>query len=350
MALFGFGGQTQIGVSIGSSSVKIAELKKAGKSYSLVHFGVAQLPDEAIQNREIVNHMAVVDALRGIVSQLKIKGRNVTISLSGAAVIIKKILLEQTSPKELGDAILWEAEQYVPFDINEVAFDYQVLNKNGPEGKMEIMLVACKRTIIDSYMAAIKDAGLSASIVDVDLFALQNAYESNYPPEAPAAIVDIGAASLKLAICIGGCPVFTRDSAVGGRMLTAEIQKHLNVSYQEAELLKIDGNAQGQVPQEVADLMHVMAENLAAEIKRSMDFYSASNTSSPVQYVLLAGGGSRLPNLAKIVEDAVGLPVQLLNPFNSISYDAKIFNQDYVDAVSSIATIPIGLALRGFAK
>ena len=350
MALFSFGGQTQIGVSIGSSSVKIAELKKTGKSYSLVHFGVSQLPDEAIQNREIINHMAVVDALRGLVGQLKIKGKNVTASLSGAAVIVKKILLDQTSPRELGDAIMWEAEQYVPFDINEVAFDYQVLNKNGPEGKMEIMLVACKRAIIESYIAAIKDAGLTPGIVDVDFFAIQNAFEANYPPETPAALVDIGASSVKLAVCVGGQPMFTRDSAVGGRMLTAEIQKHLNVSYQEAELLKIDGNSQGQLPQEVADLMHVTAENFASEIKRSMDFYAASNTGAPAQFILLAGGSSRLPNLTKIVEDMVGLPVQLLNPFNTISYDAKIFNQDYINAISSIAAVPIGLALRGFLK
>lgn len=350
MALFSFGGQTQIGVSIGSSSVKIAELKKAGKGHSLVHFGVAQLPDEAVQNREIVNHMAVVDALRGLVSQLKIKGKTVTASLSGAAVIVKKILLDQTSPRELDEAIMWEAEQYVPFDINDVTFDYQVLNKNGPEGKMEIMLVACKRAIIESYISAIKDAGLIPGVVDVDFFAIQNAFEANYPPETPAALVDIGASSLKLAVCVNGHPTFTRDSAVGGRMLTAEIQKHLNVSYQEAELLKIDGNAQGQLPQEVADLMHVTAENFASEIKRSMDFYAASNSGAPAQFILLAGGSSRLPNLTKIVEDTVGLPVQLLNPFNSIPYESKIFNQDYINAISSIAAVPIGLALRGFAK
>src|SRR5690242_17152716 len=125
MNLFGFGGTTQIGVSIGSSSVKIAELKKTGKSYSLVHFGIAQLPDEAISNREIINHMAVVDAVKGLVTQLKLKGKSVITSRSGASVIVKKILLEQTSPKELDDAILWEAEQYVPFDINEVVYDYQ---------------------------------------------------------------------------------------------------------------------------------------------------------------------------------------------------------------------------------
>ncbi|MEW6056511.1 MAG: type IV pilus assembly protein PilM [Bdellovibrionota bacterium] len=345
-----FGKPTQIGVSIGSSSVKIAELKKSGKSYSLEHFGVAQLQDEAISNREIINHMAVVDSVRGLVDQLKIKGRSVITSLSGAFVIVKKILLEQTSMKELGDAILWEAEQYVPFDINEVVYDYQLLNKNGPEGKMEIMLVACKRATIESYQAVLKDAGLTTSTIDVDLFALQNAFEFNYSPDSTVALVDIGASSLKLVICSGGQPTFTRDTAIGGRALTAEIQKHLNLSYQEAELLKIDGNAEGQVPQEVADLIHVTCENFAAEIKRSLDFYAASNVGAPVSMVLLAGGCSKLPNLTGIVQATSGIATQLINPFTKISYDAKIFNQDYIDAISGMAAIPVGLALRGFLK
>lgn len=345
-----FGSPTQIGVSIGTSSIKIAEVKKTGKTYSLVHFGVAQLPDEAINNREIVNHMAVVDAVKGLVSQLKIKGRSVVTSLSGASVIVKKLLLEPTSNKDLNEAILWEAEQYIPFDINEVAYDYQVMNKNGPEGKMEIMLVACKRQLIESYQAVLQDAGLKPNTVDIDVFALQNSFEFNYPPENPTALVDIGASSLKLVICAGGQPVFTRDTAMGGKALTAEIQKHLNVSYNEAELLKIDGNSQGQVPQEVADLMHVMAENFASEIKRSMDFYVASNSGAPVTTVMLAGGSCRLPNLSKMVEDALGLPVDVLNPFNTISYDSKVFTQDYIAAVSSMAAVPVGLAMRGFPK
>ena len=346
-----FGGSNQIGVSIGTSSVKIAEIKKSGKSYTMTHFGIAQLPEGAIINREILNHMAVTDALKSLVSQLKIKGKQVTLSLSGAAVIIKKILLAPTAAQELEDAILWEAEQYVPFDINEVIFDYQILNKNGPEGKMEILLVTVKKALLDSYMAVIKDAGLNPKIVNVDFFAIQDTFEANYPDDQMAvALVDIGAASTKFSICIGGVPVYTRDAAIGGRDLTSEIQRHLNLTYQEAEILKIDGNTQGQLPQEVSDLMHVAAENIAGEIKRSIDFYVASNTGNTVNYVLLSGGCSRLPNLAKAVEDALGLPVQLLNPFANVGYDSKIFSADYLDAISSMAAVPVGLALRGFAK
>lgn len=346
-----FGGSTQIGVSIGTSSVKIAELKKSGKGYVLTHFGVAQIPEGAIVNREILNHMAVVDAVKGLVAQLKLKGKQVVTSLSGAAVIIKKIFLEPTPASELEDAILWEAEQYIPFDINEVVFDYHLINKSGPEGKMEIVLVAVKRAIIDSYTAVLKDAGLSARIVDCDLFALQNAFESNYQVEqGTMALVDVGAASTKFAICTGGVPVYTRDSAVGGKDLTSEIQRHLNLNYQEAEILKIDGASQGQLPQEVADLMHVASENIAAEIKRSVDFYVASNVGNSVSYLMLAGGASRLPNLSKTLEDSLGVPVQLLNPFNTIGADPKLFTQDYLNVISGLAGVPVGLALRGFAK
>lgn len=344
-----FGANTRIGVSIGSSSVKIAELKKSGKGYSLVHFGIAQFPEEAVVNREIVNHMAVVDAVRNLVSQLKIKGKPVVTALSGSTVIVKKILLEQTPAKELHDAIVWEAEQYVPFDMSEVALDYQVVNKNGPEGKIEIILVACKKNIIESYQAVLKDAGLQATCVDVDVFALQNVFEVNYPSDTPCALVDIGATSLKLAVVANGQPIFSRESAVGGKTLTTEIQKHLNLNYQEAEILKIDGNAQGQIPQEVNDLIHVTAENFASEIKRSMDFFIASNTGVNVAFILLAGGSARLPNLSKLVEDAAGIPVQLMNPFQAIQFDQKIFNPDYISAISGTAAVPIGLAIRGFA-
>ncbi len=348
-----FGPSTQIGVSIGTSSVKIAELKKSGKNYSMVHFGIAQLAEDAVVNREIMNHMAVVDAVRNLASQLKIKGKNVITSLSGAAVIVKKILMEPMDNKELHDAILWEAEQYVPFDINEVVFDFQVLNKNGPEGKMEILLVACKKGIVESYQAVLKDAGLNASCVDIDYFALQNTYEANYPTQTPAAIVDIGASSLKLVIVNQGTPLFTRDTAIGGKTLTSEIQKHLNLSYQEAELLKIDGNLTGngsQMPQEVTDLIQVMTENLASEIKRSMDFYTASNAGTNPAYILLTGGSCRLPNLSKTVEELVGLPTQIMNPFNSVQYDQKTFTPDYITAIGSLCTVPIGLAIRGFEK
>ncbi len=342
-----FGSSTQIGVSIGTSSVKIAVLKKSGKRVSLEHFGVSPLADQAIVNREITNHMAVVDAIRGIAQELSIKGKSVIVGLSGSAVIVKKILIDQTSDKELEDAIIWEAEQYIPFDINEVVFDFEVVNRNGPEGKMEVILVACKKAIVESYQGAIKDAGLRTETVDVDMFALQNCYEFNYPQDSTVALVDIGAASIKMLICGDGQPYFSRDATVGGRNLTEDIMKHLNLSFQEAEMLKIDGNNKGEMPVEVAELVNVTNENLASEIKRSVDFYTASNQGSSLGYILLSGGSARLHGLAKTIEEVTGLPTTVLNPFTEISCNPKYFTDESIDSIMGVAAIPVGLALRG---
>ncbi len=348
--LLSFGSEAALGISIGSSSIKLVELKKSGKIWKLLHFGVVQLPEDAIVNHEIVNQIAVVDSIRTLVNQVKLKTKNACISLTGTTLMIKRLALEVPNKKDIQDQVFWEAEQYLPFDVSEVVMDYHQLSRS-KDGKTDVMLVAAKKSIVDSYMDAISEAGLKPKVVDVDYFALQNVYEANYPvnPSEAVAIVDIGAASLKLVVVHDGVPVFTKDSAVGGKNLTSEIQRNLNLSFADAESLKVGGQGNG-MPQEVSDLMHIMADNLANEIKRALDFYSASSTGAPVAYVLLTGGGAKLPELSKVVEDSVGLPTQLANPFNSISYDPAVFTPEYITAIAPVAAVPIGLALRAGAK
>jgi type IV pilus assembly protein PilM len=347
---FGGGGDTAVGLSIGSSAIKLVELKRSGKIWKLLHFGIVQLPEDVIVNREIVNQIAVVDNIKQLVSQIKLKSKSVCTSLSGTSLIIKRMTLEVPNLKELQDQVFWEAEQYLPFDVSEVVMDYQMLSR-AKDNKTDVLLVAVKKTVLESYMTSIADSGLKPKIVDVDFFALQNLYEVNYPanPSEAVAIVDIGASAMKLVVVHAGVPVFTKDSAVGGRNLTAEIQKNLNLSYADAETLKVGGGEQA-MPQEVSDLMHIMAENLGTEIKRALDFYNASSSGAPVAYVLLTGGSAKIPELSKMVEESCGLPTQLMNPFNAISYDPGVFTPDYVQAIAPIASIPIGLALRAGAK
>jgi type IV pilus assembly protein PilM len=347
----GAGSGTAVGLSIGTSSVKLVELKKSGKGWKLLHFGIVQLAEEVIVNRDIVNAIAVTDSIKSLVAQIKLKNKAVCTSLSGTSLIIKRMMLEVPNLKELQDQIFWEAEQYLPFDISEVAIDYQVLSRT-KDFKTDILLIAVKKTILDSYMDCITNAGLKPKIVDVDFFALQNLYEANYPsnPSEAVAIVDIGASSLKFVVVHAGVPVFTKDSALGGRNLTAEIQKHLNLSFLDAETLKTGAGSEESTPQEVSDLIHVMGENFATEIKRAVDFYNASSSGAPVAYILLAGGSSKLPGLSKTVEDSVGLPTQLLNPFNSISYDPAVFTPEYLESIGPLAAIPMGLALRAGLK
>ncbi|MGZ3708092.1 MAG: type IV pilus assembly protein PilM [Bdellovibrionota bacterium] len=346
----GSGQATAVGLSIGSSSIKLVELKKSGKLWKLLHFGIVQLPDDVVVNREIVNPIAVVESIKTLVNQIKLRNKNVCTSITGTSVIIKRMMLEVPNVKELQDQVFWEAEQYIPFDPSEVVMDYQMLSRS-KDTKTDVLLVAVKRPILDAYMNCIQDAGLRAKIVDVDFFALQNLYETNYPinPSEAVAIVDIGAAATKIVVVHNGIPVFTKDASIGGRNLTTEIQKHLNLSYVDAETLKVGGSGSG-IPQEVSDLMHVMAENLAGEIKRALDFYGASSSGAPVSYVLLAGGSAKIPELSRVVEDAIGLPVQVLNPFNAISYDPAVFTQEYITAIAPVASVPIGLAIRAGTK
>jgi type IV pilus assembly protein PilM len=347
----GGGAQTAVGLSIGSSSIKLVELKKTGKIWKLLHFGIVQLPDDVIVNREIVNAIAVTESIKTLTNQIKLKNKSVCTALSGTSVIIKRMSLEVPNLRELQDQVFWEAEQYLPFDVSEVVMDYQVLSRT-KDHKTDVILVAVKKAVLESYMACIEDAGLKPKIVDVDFFALQNLFEANYPvnPAEAVAIVDIGASALKVVVVHGGVPVFTKDSAMGGRNLTAEIQRNLSLSYVDAETLKVGGGQGGTTPQEVSDLMHVMADNFGTEIKRALDFYNASSSGAPVVYILLAGGSAKIPGLSKVIEDATGLPAQLMNPFNAISYDPAVFTQEYLANIAPIAAIPIGLALRASAR
>ncbi len=340
------GAKSAIGLSIGTSSIKLVELKKVKNSTKLLHFGMVALPQDAIVNREIVNPVAVTESLKTLLSQVRLQGRQVCVSLSGNSVILKRMQLEVPNMKELQEQVFWEAEQYLPFDVSEVVMDYQLLSK-GKDNQADVLLVAVKRAVLDTYMACVEDAGLAPAVVDVDFFALQNAFEANYPlqPSESAVVVDVGASASKLVVVREGVPVFTKDSALGGQNLTAEIQKHMQLSFSDAEALKTGGVGDA-LPQEVSDLMNVMAENLGREIKRTLDFYSASSSGAPLSYVILAGGGAKIPGLSRVVEDIVQLPTQIMNPFNAVSYDPAVFTQDYVNSIGPIAAVPIGLALR----
>ncbi|MBY0471090.1 pilus assembly protein PilM [bacterium] len=345
--LFSFGGgNAAVGLSIGSSSIKLVELQRSGKSWKLLHFGTVQLTEDVIVNHEIINQLAVNESIKTLINQLRLKSKNVCISLSGTAVIIKRMSMDIPNTKDLQDQIFWEAEQYLPFDASEVVMDFQILSRS-KEGRTDILLVAVKKSILEVYMSCVEAAGLVPKFVDVDFFALQNVFEANYPsnPSEAVALVDIGASSTKLVISHAGIPVFTKESLIGGTNLTTEIQRQLNLSFTDAESLKI-GGVGGGLPQEVSDLMHIMSENFAGEIKKSIDFYNASSSGAPVSYILLAGGSSKIPGLPKVVEDHAGLPTQVLNPFNSITFDPAIFTNEYVAAIGPVAAVPIGLALR----
>src|SRR5262245_41696976 len=231
-----------VGLDIGSSAVKAVELKPAGKAYKVAAFGSEPVPPDSIVDGAIMDGTAVVEAIRRLFESQKIKTKEVAASLSGNAVIVKKISLPAMTEAELAESIYWEAEQYIPFDIQDVNLDYQILDRTDIGGKsaMDVLLVAAKKEKIADYTGVIGQAGRVAVVIDVDAFALQNAYEVNYGVEPGAVVVllNAGASATNINIVQGEQSVFTRDISTGGNAYTEALQKELNLPFEQADLLK----------------------------------------------------------------------------------------------------------------
>ena len=313
MALFG-GSKALTGLDIGSSSIKIVHLKETGKGYRLLNMGIRPLPQEVIVDGAVMDAGVISDTLREILREMKIKVRDVAISVSGHSVIIKKIKVQEMTEDELEKNIQFEAEQYVPFDASEVNMDFVILGT--ADGKMEVLLVVVKKDVINELTTVVTDSGLNPVVVDVDAFALQNMYETNYVmnPEDVVALVNVGASTTNINIIRDGMSIFTRDISVGGNQFTEAIQKQLQVSYDEAEQLK-KGEAAGEKgPEEVIPIMGVISDNLAQEIQRSLDFFNSSNPDIQISRVSLCGGGSKVESVIRAVEQRLGIQVEMVNP------------------------------------
>ena len=340
-----------LGLDIGSSSVKLVQLKEKRGGYQLVAFGTAPLPPEAIVDGALMNSAAIVQAIQDVFAQQKVKAKEVAIGVRGHSVIIKKISLPRMTQEELDESIQWEAEQYIPFDVKDVNIDTQILTPEGDAaGQMDVLLVAAKKDMINDYTSVCAEAGLTATVVDVDAFAVQNAFEANYEqgPGDTVVIVNVGAAVTNLNVIARGATTFTRDITMGGNAFTEEIQKQLNISYDEAEALKVggQGDSDAVVPQEVERVIQGVAEQLGGEIQRSLDFYASTSPEGKITKAFLSGGTARVPALFKTLEARAGVPVEILNPFKNIEIDNKRFDPAVLLQAAPAAAVGVGLALR----
>jgi len=345
-----------IGLDIGSHSIKVMELKEAkGGTWKLSKFGLHKLPAEAIVDGAIMNSSAVVEGIRDLVARHKIKAREVTTAISGHSVIIKKITLPSMSEEELSESIQWEAEQYIPFSINDVNLDTQILSRSDETGQMDVLLVAAKKDVIQEYTAVISEAGLKPLIVDVGSFSIENCFDLNDDGETSevVALVNIGASLININILNNGISAFTRDINMGGNQLTEEIQKQLNVSYEEAEALKLGGNiatsqstTEAVVPQEVGAILRSSSEAMAVEIQRSIDFYLATAAGLTLSKLVLSGGTAKVAALKDALESTLGTKVEVSDPFRKISFNPKEFDPDYLRDLGPMSSVVVGLATR----
>ncbi len=339
-----------VGVDIGSSAVKAVELKvggKGGDEFSLLNIGVEMLPPEAIVDGAIMDAGAVIDSIQRLFQDNKIKTTDVATGVSGNAVIVKKISLPQMSAEELSESIHWEAEQYIPFDIQDVSLDYEVLDSGGG-GNMDVLLVAVKKDKISEYTSALTQAGKNASIMDVDVFALQNCYEINYgiDPGRVVALLNIGASIMNVNVVKGGSSVFQRDIAAGGNQYTDAIQKDLNLSFEQAEALKKGEQVEGASAESLHPILQAVSENLAMEIQKTFDFFRATSQEDRIDQIFLSGGTAKIHGLRDLLGDRFSTSVELLNPFLNVRYNEKDFNPDYLEDIGPSAAIAVGLAAR----
>ena len=339
-----------MGLDIGSSAVKAIELKAAGKAFRVAAFGTQPVPPDSIVDGTIVDASAVADAIRRLFEDNKaFKAKDVCASLSGNAVIVKKITLPVMTTSELDESIYWEAEQYIPFEIHDVNLDYQILDPGtGPEsrGNMEVLLVAAKKEKIGDYTGVITQAGRTASIVDVDAFALQNAYEVNYglEPGQVVVLLNAGASAINVNILQGDQSVFTRDISMGGNAYTEAVQKELDLPLDAAEQLKKGIPVDGATFEEARPVLRAVTENVLLEIQKTFDFFAASS-SDQIDRIVLSGGASRADGFREMLQNRFDAPVENFDPFRAVTWDAKTLDADPVEVASS-AAVAVGLALR----
>ncbi len=345
--MFGKRKKQVVGCDVGSSSIKIVELKPLkNDEYQLLHAAIANLSPEAIVDGAIMDSSLVVEALSRLIADNNVRNPNFGGSLSGHSVIIKKIQLPAMTEAELAESIQWEAEQYIPFDINDVNLDYVVLEAPSAD-TMDILLVAVKKDRIADYTSVVVQAGKEPVLVDVDVFALQNAFEANYSVDHEAvALVNIGASVMNINVLNGGSSIFWRDVAFGGNQYTEAIQRELNLPREDAERLKLGETVGEHSLQQVMGVLNSVSEDLAAELQKTFDFFVATSSVDRLDRVVLGGGSAMVLNLDQILKDRFQVDVEVMNPFRNIRYSESDFDPEWINRHAPAMAVAVGLAVR----
>ena len=346
MALFG-NNKDVVAIDIGSNSIKMVQLSQVGGQYSLVQWAKEELAAETIVDGAIMNTGEIIDVIKRVTQSTSTK--NVVVSVSGNAVIIKRITLQAMSMDELEEQIKWEAEQYIPFDINDVNIDVHILEGAHPDpSQMDVLLVAARRDLINENLSLLQQSGLTPAVVDVDAFAMANMFKVNYPElndMGTVALVNVGHSSVNIHVLRDGISVFTRDLTSGGAAFTEELQRALTISYDEAEQLKVGGD-ENPMTLEVEQILSTALDSLSNEIRSTLDFYMSTSTDGVIDKILLSGGAARTPRFADMVYQQTRIPVEEADPFRSILVDGPNVTNDILEEMAPQFAIAVGLATR----
>lgn len=336
-----------VGVDIGSHAVKICELQRVGMDYKVVSVGTSLLPFGSVEDGVLQEPLAVSKILSDLLSNLKIKNKKIGISISGYSVIVKKIVLDEMNDEDLSKYIETEAEQYVPFDLDDVYIDFQrVVKKRDTDNKCEIMLVAAKKEVVNDYLDMLDQLKLQTVLVDVDGFALENIWEMTSGSNENVALIDIGASKMNINIISEGVSVLARDVAVGSMQLTEQITNSLGVDYAEAEKIKLGIDEPGEHAEKIKAVFNKICSQWVLEIRKAIDLYLANHPDRSLKTIVLSGGGSKVLGLGEYISKETGLKTVNFNPFARMLYDEKRIDKKFLDSVAPEMAIAAGLAIR----
>ncbi len=338
-----------IGLDIGSSSIKLVELGESKNTFKLENLGISPLPPEAIVDGALMDSVTIIDTIRELISNTKTKTKDVVTSVSGHSVIVKKITLPLMSDAELEESIQWEAERYIPFDINDVNIDFQIFGSSSDNPEvMDVILVAAKKDIINDYVSVIIESGLNPVTIDVDAFAIENMLAINYEIEKDEtiAMANVGASITNINILKNNMTAFTRDIFKGGNQITEEIQRQLHIDYEEAEKIKTGSKIDATSQSVIQDVLRSASESLSMEIENSIEFFQSTTTYEKISKLYLSGGGSKIKDFDIILQQQIGIPVEIVNPFKKIEYSEKNFDLEYLREIGPMMAVAVGLATR----
>ena len=347
--MFGAKRNRLVGLDIGSKTIKAAEIIEGKKGFVLSKFGMSELAPGVIEDGAIKDPEAVSETLKTLFKSYGIRNSNVAVAIGGYSVIVKKISVPTATEEQLQDTIHFEAEQYIPFDINDVNLDFQILgeNENNPN-QMNVLLVAAKKEMVNDYVNLAELAGLEPKIIDVDAFALQNVFELNYEPNTQenVALIDIGASKTSLNILKGNTSVFMRDVSLGCGQINQKIASLTDCSIEEAESIKFGESSDKISPVDLSDIISAVVADWCTEIRRALDFFYSTYPDDQIKKIILSGGGGNIQELRQLLAVETSAEVSTINPFQRFYIDSDKFDTEYLEKIAPQASICMGLATR----
>ena len=350
--IFEVEGTELIGLDIGHSSIKAIKLLKKGSTYKLTHYSFLPLPELSLIEDEIHKKDEIIEILKNVISGLNIQCENICFGFFGQNTISIRLQLPGGTKDEIEDYVYWEAEQYLPFPIDESVFDYSVVGEN-EGGGVDVIIVAMKKILLLNFKEVIKEAGVKLKVADLAPIALSNIFEYSLKDELGEGddnsswlFLDIGSQKTEYVIYKNGMPIFTKELQIGGDMVTEEIQRRLSINYLEAEDLKVNLSNGESSPEEVSTIAKEVTAMLLEEIDKTMKFYVSSRSDHSLVACYVTGGSVQLPDILEGLSTVLEVDVSVFNPFRAIEYDKKKFTEEDLGEIAYKGAVALGLAMR----